>query len=114
MQFFKIGDLTKMNRNYYKEIKEEIINCEIYKKVKDYSKNRKELDTYYNVGKILIDAQGGKDKAKYENKLIKEYSRKLTNELGKGYSITSLKYMRKFYLFKIGHPVGDHITLIII
>ena len=70
--------------NYYNQIKQEFIDNEIYKKVKDYSKNKKELDTYYNVGKLLIEAQGGEERAKYGNKLIKEYSEKLTNELGKG------------------------------
>ena len=89
-----------MNRNYYNEIKEELISCEAYKRVKDYSKNRKELESYYNVGKILIEAQGGEEKAKYGNELIKEYSKKLTQELGKGYSERNLFYMRKFYLFQ--------------
>ena len=40
--------------DYYKEIKHELINNEIYKKVKDYSKNRSDLNTYYNVGKLLV------------------------------------------------------------
>ena len=84
--------------NYYDEIKNELINNEVYKKVKDYSKNRNELSTYYNVGKLLIEAQGGEDRAKYGDGLIKEYSERLTKELGKRYSITNLKYMRMFYL----------------
>ncbi len=90
---------------YYEEIKNELINNEINKKVKDYSKNKSDLDTYYNVGKLLIEAQGGEDRAKYGNYLIKEYSRKLTVEFGSGYSTRSLKYMRKFYLFQKGQPV---------
>ena len=64
-----------------REIKNEFINCEVYKRVKDYSKNRKELETYYNVGKLLIEAQGGEERAKYGNQLIKDYSLRLTNEL---------------------------------
>ena len=63
--------------NYYNEIKNELINNEVYKRVKDYSKNKNELSTYYNVGKLLIEAQGGEDKAKYGNTLIKEYSERL-------------------------------------
>ncbi len=85
--------------NYYNEIKEQLINNEVYKKIRDYSKNRNELKTYYNVGKLIIEAQGGETRAKYGDNLIKEYSKKLTVELGKGYSTRSLKYMRKFYLF---------------
>ena len=84
--------------NYYNEIKQELINNEVYKKVKDYSKNRNDLNTYYNVGKLLIEAQGGETRAKYGDNIIKDYSKRLTNELGKGYSTRNLKNMRKFYL----------------
>ena len=78
--------------NYYNEIKQELINNEIYKKVKDYSKNRSDLNTYYNVGKLLSEA--GKH---YGEGIIKQYSIKLTNELGKGYTFTSLARMKQFY-----------------
>ena len=57
--------------NYYNEIKTELVNNEINRKVKNYSINRSELDTYYNVGKMLIEAQGGETRAKYGNGLIK-------------------------------------------
>jgi len=96
--------------NYYKQIKEELINNEVYKKVKDYSKNRNDLSTYYNVGKLLVEAQGGELRAKYGDGLIKEYSIKLTHELGKGYSTRSLKNMRKFYLFQKGQPLAAKLT----
>ena len=86
--------------NYYNEIKEQLINNEVYKKVKDYSKNRNELETYYNVGKLIIEAQGGETRAKYGDNLIKEYSKKLTIELGKGYTVSSLKRMRQFFILK--------------
>ena len=84
--------------NYYNEIKNELINNEVYKRVKDYSKNKNELSTYYNVGKLLIEAQGGEERAKYVDGLIKEYSKKLSEELGGKYNITTLKRMRQFYL----------------
>ena len=82
-----------LNCNYYNEIKNELINNEIYKRVKDYSKNRNELIVYYNVGKLLSEA--GKH---YGEGIIKEYSRKLTIEIGSGYGISNLKRMRQFYL----------------
>ena len=91
--------------NYYKEIKEQIINNEITKRIKDYSKNKSDLTTYYNVGKLLAEA--GKH---YGEGIIREYSRKLTNELGKQYSITTLKYIRQFYLFSKSHSVSDQLT----
>ncbi len=100
-----------MNNNYYNEIKNELLNNEVYKRVKDYSKNRNELSTYYNVGKLLIEAQGGEDRAKYGNGLIKEYSARLTKELGKKYSVTTLKYMRMFYLLiEKGQPLADQLS----
>ena len=78
--------------NYYNEIKTELINNEITKRVKDYSKNRSDLNTYYNVGKLLSEA--GKH---YGEGIIKEYSEKLTADLNKKYSYRSLNYMMKFY-----------------
>ena len=84
--------------NYYNEIKNRLIDNEIYKQVKDYSKNKNDLNTYYEVGRLLIEAQGGEKRAKYGDNLIKEYSIRLTKELGKKYNTTTLKRMRKFYL----------------
>ncbi len=81
--------------NYYNEIKRQIINNEITKKIKDYSKNRSDLQTYYNIGKLLAEA--GKH---YGEGIIKEYSKKLTVELGKKYSYRSLSYMLKYYRFQ--------------
>jgi predicted nuclease of restriction endonuclease-like (RecB) superfamily len=78
--------------NYYNEIKTELINNEVYKKVKDYSKNRSDINTYYNVGKLLSEA--GKH---YGDRIIKEYSNKLTLELGKGYSERNLYNMKLLY-----------------
>jgi len=97
--------------DYYNEIKNEIVDIETYKKVKDYSKNKKELDGYYKIGKLIIEAQGGESRAKYGNGLIKEYSIKLTKEFGKGYSAMNLKDMRRFYLFiKKGHSLNVQLS----
>ena len=93
--------------NYYNEIKEVLVKNETYKRVKDYSKNKSDLNSYYEVGKLIVEAQGGEKRAKYGNRLIKEYSEKLTKELGKGYNVTNLKRMRQFYLlFQKGATVG--------
>ncbi len=91
--------------NYYTEIKNELINNEVTKRVKDYSKNRSDLTTYYNVGRLLSEA--GKH---YGEGIIKEYSKKLTAELGKNYSETTLKYYRLFYKFSIRHSVSDELS----
>ncbi len=92
--------------NYYNEIKQELINNEIYKKVKDYSKNRSDLTTYYNVGKILNEA--GKH---YGKGIIKEYSIKLTKELGKGYSKRNLWLILKFFELNVKmQTLSAHLT----
>ena len=92
--------------NYYNEIKKELVNNEIYKRVKDYSKNKHDLSTYYNVGKLLSEA--GKS---YGDGIIKEYSKRLTNELGKKYSYTYLTRMRQFYLLgKKVAPLAQQLT----
>ena len=78
--------------NYYNEIKQELINNEINRKVKNYSINRNDLNTYYNVGRLLLVAGN-----KYGEGIISEYSSKLIKELGKGYSQRNLRNMRQFY-----------------
>ena len=83
---------------YYEIIKETLIKNEVYKKVKDYSKNKSDLNAYFEVGRLIVKAQGGEARAKYGNKLIKEYSEKLTKELGKGYSSRNLALMRNYYI----------------
>ena len=78
--------------NYYNEIKNELINNEINRQVKSYSINKNDLNTYYNVGKLLLDAGN-----QYGESIIKEYSLGLTEELGSGYSQRNLRNMRQFY-----------------
>ena len=97
--------------NYYNEIKKELIDNEIYKRVKDYSMSKYELEKYYNVGKLLVEAQGGETRAKYGDGLIKEYSTRLMLELGRRYDVTTLKRMRQFYLIiKNGAPMVHQLT----
>ena len=92
--------------NYYEEIKNEFINNEINKKIKNYLINRKDLETRYNVGKLLTEA--GK---KYGEGIINEYSKKLTLELGKGYNVTNLKRYRQFYiLIQKGAPMAHQLS----
>lgn len=83
---------------YYKEIKDKIIDTETTIRVKDYSKNKVILENYYEIGKLIVEAQGGEERAKYGDSLIKKYANLLTAELGKGYTASALKRIRKFYL----------------
>ena len=78
--------------NYYEEIKNKIIDNETYERVKDYSKERHRVITYYEIGKLLNEAGG-----KYGDNIINEYSKKLVIEVGKKYNRRTLFRMRQFY-----------------
>ena len=64
--------------NYYNEIKNRIIDNEIYSKVKDYSKERHKVITYFEIGKLLDEAGG-----KYGENILNNYSKRLVIEFGK-------------------------------
>ena len=78
--------------NYYNEIKNKLVDNEIYSKVKDYSKERHKVVTYFEIGKLLNDAGG-----KYGDNIIDEYSKKLVVEVGKKYNRRTLFRMKQFY-----------------
>mgnify|MGYP003443720716 CR=1 FL=1 len=78
--------------NYYDDIKEKLLKNETYEKVKDYSKERNKVLTYYEVGKLLSEA--GKE---YGNDIIGKYADKLVIEVGKKNNRRTLYNMRKFY-----------------
>ena len=92
--------------NYYDEIKNILVDNAIGRRVREYKSNQKDLESYYNVGKLLVEAQGGEERAKYGDGLIKVYSKRLTSELGKGHSTRNLKYMRNFYLLSKGQTLS--------
>ena len=79
--------------NYYNEIKQELINNEINRKVKNYSINKSDLNTYYNVGKLLLDAGNA-----YGESIIDNYANKLMYEVGKKYDRSTLFKIKKFYV----------------
>ena len=92
--------------DYYNEIKERLINNEIIKRAKDYSKNKSDLNTYYEVGKMLSSA--GKH---YGEGIINKYSVKLVKEVDKKYNVTNLKRYRQFYyMIEKGAPLGHQLT----
>ena len=78
--------------NYYEDIKNRLIDNEIYSKVKDYSKERNKVITYYEVGRILSEA--GKH---YGEDIIGKYADKLKEEVNKKYNKTTLFRMRQLY-----------------
>ena len=78
--------------NYYDEIKNKLIDNEAYTRVKDYSKERHKVITYFEIGRLLNEAGG-----KYGDNIIEEYSKKLVIEVGKKYNRRTLFRMKKFY-----------------
>ena len=93
---------------YYSEIEHLIKKNEIQKRSRKLEENHTLVTTYWTIGKILVEAQGGESRAKYGNELIKKWSSKLTELYGKGYDYTNLSRFRKFYLyFPILGPVAQ-------
>ena len=78
--------------NYYDEIKNKLIDNEVYSRVKDYSKERHKVITYFEIGKLLNETGG-----KYGDNIIEEYSKKLVADVGKKYNRRTLFRMKKFY-----------------
>ena len=82
--------------NYYNKIKNKLIDNELYLRIKDYSKERHKVITYFEIGKLLNEAGG-----KYGDNIIDKYSKKLVIEVGKKYNRRTLFRMKQFYnMFK--------------
>jgi predicted nuclease of restriction endonuclease-like (RecB) superfamily len=85
-------------QSYYVEIESYIKRNEINKKRRVLEENYDTLNNYWNIGKLIVEAQGGSSRAKYGNELIKEWSVNLTQNYSKGYNYTNLSRFRQFYL----------------
>lgn len=99
-----VGDNAK--DNYYNNIKQYLIDNEVYARVKDYSKNVNDISTYYKVGKELVLAGN-----QYGDKIINKYSERLEIEIGKKYNVRYLYDMKKLYLFSKVHPLDAQLTI---
>lgn len=78
--------------NYYNEIKENLLQSEIYDKAKDYAKDRNKVKVYFEIGRLLSEAG-----SEYGKNIIKQYADKLMIEVGKKYNQRTLYRMRKYY-----------------
>ena len=95
--------------DYYEEIKNKIIDNETYERVKDYSKERHRVITYYEIGKLLYEAGG-----KYGANIIKQYSKKLVIGVGTKYNERTLRRMKQLYLFfkkQKWSPLGTKLSI---
>ena len=86
-----------MDKDYKKELIKLVEKTEINKGYHDYFKNKDLVNNYFEIGKLLIEAQGGEEHDTYGNKLIKTWSVELTEKFGKGYDASNLRRFRQFY-----------------
>jgi len=99
-----IGD----DMTYLENIKNLIENDIVFQRKSRLHEENHKVNTYFEIGKLIVEAQGGENRAKYGNGLIKEWSKVLTDEYGKGYDYTNLSRMRQLYLiFRNIGPMGQ-------
>ena len=97
-----------MVNDFYNEIKRILVNArnKVYN-----TANFAMVEAYWNIGKKIIEEQGGKDTAEYGQGLLQELSKQMTKDFGKGFTVTNLKYMRQFYLtFRNGHALRSELS----
>jgi hypothetical protein len=69
------------------------------------------VEAYRNIRHLIVEKQGGEERAEYGDNLILRLSKQLTTEFGKGFTVANLKYMRQFYLmFPIRHALRDQLA----
>ncbi len=97
-----------MDLNFYSHIKEILENA----RRKAYTAiNFAMVEAYWEIGKSIVEIQGGNETAEYGSNLLSLLSKKLTSEYGKGFTTTNLKYMRQFYLcFQNRHALSDQLS----
>ena len=86
-----------MDKDYKKELIKLVEKTEVNKGYHDYFKNKDLVNNYFEIGRLLIEAQGGEEHDTYGNKLIKTWSVELTEKFGKGYDASNLRRFRQFY-----------------
>lgn len=97
--------------NYLEKIKYVIEKDVVTQKKYDIYKNSSLVNTYFEAGRLLVEAQGEKERSKYGYGLIKKWSEELTRLYGKGYTYTNLARMRQFYLvFENIAPLAQQLT----
>ncbi|MGL4450143.1 MAG: PDDEXK nuclease domain-containing protein [Sarcina sp.] len=56
------------------------------------------VEAYWNIGRLIVEEQDGKEKANYGEYLLKNLSKELTKEFGKGFTVSNLRNIRQFYM----------------
>ena len=97
-----------LDDKFYKSIKEvlEESRKRIYRNIQSEM-----VQAYWQIGKMIVEKQGGESRAKYGDGLIKELSIRMTEDFGKGFSLSNIKYMKQFYLmFPKSHAVRGQLS----
>ena len=100
--------MVEIEDSIYKEIKSilEQARNKVYKVA-----NSTMVQAYWNIGRVIVEKQGGNNKAEYGAALIKNLSKKMTKEFGKGFTVANLKNMRQFYLiFQKSYALRSELT----
>ena len=100
--------MLEIEDSIYKEIKSilEQARNKVYKVA-----NNTMVEAYWNIGRVIVEKQGGSNKAEYGTALIKNLSKKMTKEFGKGFTVANLKNMRQFYLiFQKSYALRSELT----
>ncbi|MGM9879397.1 MAG: DUF1016 N-terminal domain-containing protein [Bacilli bacterium] len=92
--------------NYYERISKLIVQSK--KRVK-HNVNTEMVELYYEIGHIITELIEKYQLVSSQNQIIKSFSKKLTKQFGKGFKISNLKAMKKFYLTykSSGHTLCD-------
>ena len=91
----QLKEFTFIDNKFYNDIKEilEQSRNRVYRNIQSEM-----VLAYWQIGKMIVDKQGGNPRADYGNGLIKELSVRMTKDFGRGYNERSLRNMREFYL----------------
>ena len=99
----------------------ELVKTDLYQNIRDILENARGkaysainfamVDAYWNIGKMIVEAQNGEIRSQYGKSLLEKLSKQMTIDYGKGFTVTNLKYMRQFYLaFPIGHALRGELS----
>jgi predicted nuclease of restriction endonuclease-like (RecB) superfamily len=97
-----------VNKEFYDEIKEILTSArnKVYQ-----TANFAMVEAYWQIGKSIIEEQGGDERAEYGTGLLKDLSKQMTRDFGKGFTVANLKNMRQFYqTFPNGYALRSELS----
>ena len=103
------GSRKFYNLRKSKHLSKEVQNTNLFQQVAVLLKNAQQqvlrtvnstmVFTYFEIGRMIVEEeQNGKERADYGKQVLKGLSEQLTKEFGKGFSLSNLEQIRKFYM----------------